>query len=196
MTALDLMPVSTYCLLMSGTPGPNNLMLTSSGAHFGYRSTLPQILGIVVGVAVQTALVCLGLGAVFTAYPLVQQALRVAGALYLVFLAVKLSRASVGEARAAPTPSFAQGALFQVVNPKSWVKAITMASLFMPPGLSPWAGALVLAAVGAVIALPSLSVWTLFGVAIRRWLSHPWAQRAFNLVMAASLLALAVSFLR
>ena len=72
----ELLPFATYCLLMSGTPGPNNMMLVANGAHYGYRRTLPAILGTNTGVAVLTFAMCLGLGAVFTAFPLLHEALK------------------------------------------------------------------------------------------------------------------------
>lgn len=191
----DLLPLMTYCFVMSSTPGPNNVMLATSGALFGYRRALPQIFGTNSGVAVQTFITCLGLGSLFVAFPVLHQILRVTGALYLVFLAWKLSASSLGEARETKPLSFAQAALFQAVNPKSWVKSITLASVFMPVGLSAPVGALLVAIVGLVIGFPTASMWALFGVAIRRLLTDPLKRRIFNLSMGAMLVALAVSFL-
>ncbi len=161
----DLLPLMTYCFVMSSTPGPNNVMLASSGAMFGYRRALPQIFGQNSGVAVQTFVTCLGLGSLFVAFPVLHQVLRITGA------------------------------LFQAVNPKSWVKSITLASVFMPVGLSARAGALRVV-VGLLIGFPSASMWALFGVAIRRLLTDPFKRRIFNLSMGAMLLVLAASFLR
>jgi threonine/homoserine/homoserine lactone efflux protein len=191
----DLLPLMTYCFVMSSTPGPNNVMLATSGAMFGYRRALPQIFGTNSGVAVQTFITCLGLGSLFVAFPVLHQILRVVGALYLVFLAWKLSASSLGDAGETKPLSFTQAALFQAVNPKSWVKAITLASVFMPVGLSAPVGALLVAVVGLVIGFPSASMWALFGVAIRRLLTDPFKRRVFNLSMGAMLVVLAVSFL-
>ena len=192
----DLLPVISYCLVMTTTPGPNNVMLASSGAQFGFRSALPQILGQNSGVAVQTYATCLGLGSLFVAYPVLHQVLRVAGALYLVVLAWKLSSSALGQARTSQPLSFTQAALFQAINPKTWVKSITLATVFMPVGLSAPMGALLVTLIGLLIGLPSASMWALFGVAIRRLLTDPRKQRIFNLSMGAVLLVLAVSFLR
>lgn len=191
----DLLPLMTYCFVMSSTPGPNNVMLATSGAMFGYRRALPQIFGTNSGVAVQTYITCVGLGSLFVAFPILHQILRVTGAVYLVFLAWKLSAISLGDAREAQPLSFTQAALFQAVNPKSWVKAITLASVFMPVGLSAPVGALLVAVVGLIIGFPSASMWALFGVAIRRLLTDPLKRRIFNLSMGAMLVVLAVSFL-
>ncbi|WP_437971110.1 LysE family translocator [Sorangium sp. So ce260] len=193
----DLLPLATYCFVMSSTPGPNNMMLTASGANFGYRRSLPHVLGISAGGAVQTFVSCLGMGALFTAYPVLHGALRVAGALYLLVLAWKLTGGAAIKGAEVPRPlSFAQGALFQAVNPKSWVKAITLASVFMPADMGVASGALLVSAVGLVIVFPCISAWALFGVAIRRFLTDPRRQRLFNGIMAGALAVLALLLLR
>lgn len=186
----------TYCFVMSSTPGPNNVMLTASGANFGYRGALPQIMGINVGGFIQTFITCLGLGVLLAGHPTAQMLLRVAGALYLIYLATRLAGASVGPARAPLPVTFWQGALFQAINPKSWVKAITLASVFMPAGMGAVQGALVVSVIGLAIGFPCISMWALFGVAIRRLLADPRKQRAFNWLMAGTLVVLALSFLR
>lgn len=192
----ELLPLISYCFVMSSTPGPNNVMLASSGANFGYRRALPQILGINGGVAVQTYLTCLGLGQVFNAFPVLHQLLRIVGALYLLWLAWQISGAAVSAAHEAKPLSAWQAALFQAVNPKTWVKAITLATVFMPTGLSTPIAALVVTLVGMLVGFPSSSMWALFGVAIRRVLTDPAKQRIFNLCMGAMLVVLAISLLR
>lgn len=192
----ELLPLLSYCVLMSSTPGPNNMMLVTSGAHHGYRRTLPAILGINAGGAVQTFVTCMGLGALFVAWPALHATLRVAGTLYLLVLAWKLVGSPVVQGRPAERLGFAQAALFQAVNPKSWVKAITVASVFMPTQLSVPAGALLVSVIGAVVGFPCISMWALFGVGIGRFLSSPARRRAFNVIMAASLAVLAFLLLR
>ena len=192
----ELLPLLSYCALMSSTPGPNNMMLVTSGAHQGYRRTLPAILGINAGGAVQTFVACMGLGALFVAWPALHALLRVAGTLYLLVLAWRLVGSPAIEGRPAESLGFAQAALFQAVNPKSWVKAITVASVFMPAQLSLPAGALLVSVIGAVVGFPCISMWALFGVGIGRFLSSPARRRIFNVIMAASLALLALLLLR
>jgi threonine/homoserine/homoserine lactone efflux protein len=194
----ELLPLLTYAFLMSSTPGPNNLMLTASGANFGYRRTLPHIAGIGVGHGLQIWLTCLGLGALFTAYPQLHTTLRVVGALTLVYLAWKLAGSRIAErSDAAAKPlSFTQAAAFQAVNPKSWIKAVTVASVFMPAGWSAASGALLVATINVAITLPCVSMWALFGVGLRRFLTDPLRRRVFNAIMAASLVLLALLMLR
>lgn len=192
----ELLPLMSYCFVMSVTPGPNNVMLATTGANFGYRGALPVILGIQVGIFVQTMLMCVGLGSVLIAYPMTQQLLRIAGALYLMFLAWKLAAASVAGSSAPRAVSFAQAVLFQALNPKSWLKAVTMASVFMPSQSNILASALLLSVIGTVVGMPCNTMWALFGVSIRNVLKAPRNQRIFNLVMGAILLLLSVMFLR
>lgn len=192
----ELLPLMSYCLLMSVTPGPNNLMLTSVGANHGYRASLAPILGINLGVFSQTFLACLGLAGLFQLYPLAQQLLRIVGVLYLLYLAWQLGGSTALDGRPAPPLRFWQAVAFQAVNPKSWIKAVTLGSVFMPAGLSPLAGALLVGLIGWVIGFPCNSLWALFGVAIRGFLGDARRRRAFNALMALSLAVLALSLLR
>lgn len=192
----DLLPLISYCFVMSATPGPNNVMLATTGANFGGRGALPVVLGIQAGMFVQTMLMCVGLGTVFVTYPLAHQVLRIAGSLYLIFLAWKLSGASMSAAQAPKAVSFLQATVFQALNPKSWVKAVTVASVFMPAGHNTVADALLVSAIGTAVGAPCNAMWALFGVSIRHLLKDPRKQRIFNLTMGAILLVLAVMFLR
>lgn len=192
----ELLPLASYCFVMSATPGPNNLMLAVTGANFGGRGALPVILGIQAGLFAQTLLACIGLGSVFAAYPLAQQVLRVAGSLYLIYLAWKLSGASMDGVRESNAVSFTQAVVFQALNPKSWLKSVTIASVFMPAEGNAIAYGLLASAIGTVVGTPCSVMWALFGMSIRRLLNDPRNQRAFNLSMGASLLVLALMFLR
>lgn len=191
----ELLPLATYSLVMSSTPGPNNLLLTTSGANFGYRRTLPHILGIGAGHGVQVWLTCLGLGALFARYPLLHTGLQAAGAAYLVWLAWKLTGSAIGRAELPQPVGFWQAAGFQFVNPKNWVKSVTVASVFLPPGLGTGTAALVATDITVTINFPCVSMWALFGVVIRRVLTDPRRQRIFNVIMAATLVALALLLL-
>lgn len=192
----EMLPLLSYCALMSGTPGPNNMMLVASGAHHGYRRTLPAILGMVSGVATLTFAACLGLGALFIAWPALHVALKLAGTLYLLVLAWRLAGSPVAQDRPPEELGFAQAALFQTVNPKSWVRAVTVASVFMPTQLGLVSGGLLVSLLGAAVGFPCVSMWALFGTGIGRFLSNPARRRAFNVIMAASLVVLALMLLR
>ena len=96
---IDPLPFVTYTFVMSITPGPNNVMLTASGANFGFRRTVPHILGIGVGFVVQLLAVCAGLSALFARWPALQSALGWVGAAYLLYLGWRMLGRSDTEAR-------------------------------------------------------------------------------------------------
>jgi threonine/homoserine/homoserine lactone efflux protein len=177
---------------MSITPGPNNVMLTASGATFGFRRTVPHMLGITFGFSVVLLAVCAGLDAIFTRWPNLQTVLRWAGAAYLVYLGWKLLRA--GEASAKDQThkplTFLEGAAFQFLNPKAWVMTLTAAAMFLPRDLGFLTGCAYMVAVMAIINLPCITVWALFGSSLRGFLAKPSGRVVFNAAMA---LALAVT---
>jgi threonine/homoserine/homoserine lactone efflux protein len=135
---VDPLPFVTYTFVMSITPGPNNVMLTASGANFGFRRTVPHILGIGCGFIVQLLAVCAGLAALFTRWPALQSALAWVGAAYLLYLGWQMLGHGQAESREAHHPvTFLQAALFQFLNPKAWVMTVTAATLFLPHELGP-----------------------------------------------------------
>src|SRR6185312_10694880 len=124
---VDPLPFATYSFVMSITPGPNNVMLTASGATFGFRRTIPHILGISVGFGAELLAVCAGLGAIFNHWPYLQTVLRWVGAAYLIYLGIKmLGGSGAANSRSSSRPvTFFEAALFQFLNPKAWVMTIT-----------------------------------------------------------------------
>lgn len=190
---LDPMPFATYSFVMSITPGPNNVMLTASGASFGFRRTLPHLFGISAGCATQLLAVCAGLGALFHRWPMLQTVLQWAGAAYLLFLGWKLlASREIRAGHAAQPVSFLQAAAFQFVNPKAWVMSLTAVSLFLPPDLGIVAACVYLITMMVLVNLPCITVWALFGSSLRGLLSKPKWRVAFNGVMAVALVATGV----
>jgi threonine/homoserine/homoserine lactone efflux protein len=189
----DPLPFATYSFVMSITPGPNNVMLTASGANFGFRRTLPHMLGISAGCAVQLVAVCAGLGALFTKWPVLQTVLQWAGAAYLLWLGWKLIRSGeVAAGKAAEPITFMQAAAFQFVNPKAWVMSLSAVALFLPAGLGVVAAASYLISMMVTINLPCIAVWALFGSSLRSVLTRKAARLAFNISMAVALVATGV----
>ncbi|MGH6855663.1 MAG: LysE family translocator [Aestuariivirga sp.] len=179
-----------FAFVTSVTPGPNNLMLLASGVNFGFKRTIPHMAGIGIGFTVMVIAVGLGLGKLFEAYPAIYTALRVAGGLYMLWLAWKIANSGpVGEGRSAGTPlSFVQAALFQWVNPKAWVMAVTANATYTLPDNYLWSVLLVGLVFGAVN-LPSVSTWALFGTGLKHVLNNPRVLRVFNITMAVLLVA-------
>lgn len=179
---------SGFVLVSSITPGPNNTMVLASGVNFGFVRTIPHLLGISSGFALMIALIGLGLGSLFTALPWTWPLLRVAATVYLVYLAWKLATAGgVQDRQVAKPMGFLQAAAFQWVNPKAWVMAVGACSAYvLHPNL--WLNVLLLAGLSAIINLPSVAVWAVFGASLRRWLARPRVLRVFNVTMALLLL--------
>jgi threonine/homoserine/homoserine lactone efflux protein len=176
-----------FALSMSATPGPNNAMVTASGASWGLRRTVPHLLGISFGFPAMLVAVALGAGGVLRARPWLEEALRWVGAAYLLWLAWRIAAAEPGVdgAPASGHPlSFWGAALFQWVNPKAWIIALSAVATFT----AGWVEAAVLAAIFVAVTLPVTAGWTLVGVGAARVLRSRRALRGFNLLMAALLL--------
>jgi threonine/homoserine/homoserine lactone efflux protein len=194
---LHPLPFLTYTFVMSITPGPNNVMLTASGASFGLRRTLPHLLGICCGFVVQLLAVCAGLGALFDRWPALQSALAWLGAAYLLYLGWHLLRRrdTAGAAGARPV-TFVAAALFQFLNPKAWVMTLTAATLFLPRELAFLTRNAYMAGIMEGIGVPCMMVWALFGSSLRRFLEAPRGRHAFNVAMALALAVTAVMMVR
>ena len=189
MTNDILIALATFAFVSSITPGPNNLMLMASGANFGFRRTIPHMLGIGVGFVAMVVLVGAGLAQIFVAYPGSHTILKWVSVIYLVYLAWKIATTAPAQTGAAAgTPmTFLQAAAFQWVNPKAWTMALTAVTVYSP-GTGIWAILLVALIFGA-INLPAVSSWTLMGQGMARLLTNRARLRAFNWAMAALLIA-------
>ena len=176
-----------FAVASSITPGPNNLMLMASGANFGYRRSIPHMLGISLGHMLMIVLVGLGLIGLFELFPVLDMVMKVLSVAYLLFLAWKTANAAPpAEGAAAGTPlTFLQAAAFQWVNPKAWFMALTAITVYSPDRTLP--GVVRVAAIFSASNFPSINVWTLMGVQLRRWLTSRTRLRNFNWTMAACL---------
>lgn len=176
----------SFAFVTSTTPGPNNLVLIASGVNFGFRRTLPHMLGISLGHGVMVFLLGLGLSGVFQAVPVSKLALKVVSVAYMLWLAWRIAHAAApgeGKARAHPM-TFLQAAAFQWVNPKAWAMALGAISTYGQGGI---ATVLVVCAVFACVNLPSVSVWAFAGEKLRAVLSDPRRLVPFNWTMAVLL---------
>jgi threonine/homoserine/homoserine lactone efflux protein len=180
-----------FAIVMFITPGPNNIMVLSSGLTYGFRRSVPHILGITIGFAFMIAAVGIGFGTVFIAYPVLQTVLKYAGAAYLVYLAIAIAMSGppkAGEAHIRKPMTFLGAAMFQWVNVKGWVMVIGTITAYAAIARFPWNIA-IQAGLALGLGVISTSIWTLFGSALRPVLSSERAVRAFNIVMALLLLA-------
>ncbi|HBN88032.1 MULTISPECIES: LysE family translocator [Rheinheimera] len=168
------------------TPGPNNVMIMSSGMNYGIRASLPHLAGICLGFPLMVLLVGLGFGVVFERYPNLHQLIKVLGIAYLIWLAWHIAVAepkSIAQGKSKPF-SFIQAALFQWVNGKAWVMASGAVAAFTSVGGIYWIEVSVISAAFLLVAFPCVGLWLVCGSALRKILTQPLFQRIFNITMA------------
>ena len=180
-----------FMVVMYFTPGPNNIMLLASGLTYGFRRTIPHILGIVLGFAFMVGAVGLGLGTVFLAYPILQTILKYSGAAYLIYLAVVIAMSGPtkpGEKDGRGPMTFWGAAMFQWINAKGWVIVIGTITAYAAIAQFPLNIA-IQTLISLLVGTVSTVVWALFGTALRPVLTSERLVRAFNILMAILLLA-------
>ncbi len=177
-----------FILVSTVTPGPNNFMLFASGLNFGYRATLPHVFGIASGFAFLLLSVGLGLGQLLEVFPAAFTAIKVFGALYMLYLAWRIANSGplkVGKGKDRPMKYF-EAALFQWVNPKAWVIATVLASTYTSKD-NYYLSLGIIVAICAIANIPTISTWAVFGTAMKQVLSDPKKLRIFNIAMAVAL---------
>jgi len=178
----------SYYFVMFATPGPNNAMLTASGIKFGFRKTLPHLVGIPFGHVIQITLVCFGLGSLFQRYPLIQFYLKWLCFVYLLYLGWKIIGSFSNNEKEAGRPlKFYEAALFQFVNPKGVFAAITSISIFVELGSNYLFHSLVVIGVSFCVAITSITSWCLLGKFLRRFSENKKFIQMFNYAMSFSL---------
>lgn len=192
--SLELMlSLIVFATVSSITPGPNNLMIMSSGLNYGFRRSLPHLLGISIGFGLMVLLIGLGAQSLFERYPFLHALMKYVGATYLCWLALKIATAPTAEVNGTTKTlgkpfSFLQAAAFQWVNPKAWVMAVTALTAYLPHPSS-MADVAALSVVFMLVNFPCVGAWAGFGVGLRRILSQPGRMRTFNWATALLLLA-------
>ena len=187
MTYEMILPLMMFALVSSITPGPNNLMLLASGANFGFRRSVPHMLGISLGFALMALLVGIGLAQVFELYPVLKLVLKVLAVVYMLYLAWKIANAAAPTAmdEAGKPFTFLQAAAFQWVNPKAWAMALTAVTVYAPN--QEFVVIVVVAGVFSAVNLPSVTFWAVLGQQTQRILTNHRRLQVFNISMAALL---------
>ena len=180
-----------FAAVMYFTPGPNNIMLLSSGLNYGFRRTLPHMAGVVIGFAFMVGAVGLGFGTIFIAYPVLQTILKYAGAAYLIYLAAAIAMSEPvppGQDNRRGPMTFWGAAMFQWVNVKGWVMVISTITAYAGIASFPWNIAIQVA-LSLLLGVAATATWVQSGSSLRSFMTSPKAVRAFNIVMAVLLLA-------
>lgn len=178
----------SYIIVMSITPGPNNLMLATSGVNFGLKRTLPHLIGICLGCGVLCLCITFSLSTIMTHISAIRLPLAIFGCLYLLWLSWKiwLSGSPVGREHA--TPMTLVGAmLFQWVNPKAWLMLVNAAILFTAKDGNIANSAMLLSVAFTTVGFPCVYVWAWMGDKLQETLQVGWRLRVFNGLMAGSL---------
>lgn len=188
----DLIPIISFGLAGGMTPGPNNTLLMISGANFGFRATIPHLLGILAGFPAMMFLTGIGLGRVFSSYPVLHTILKYACLGWILFMAWQIIRVGKPDAegkRSARPMTFFAAAAFQWVNPKAWIMAVGAMAIFVPLGGDTFAAVFKVTLGFFIAAVPSCLTWCIFGLAIARFLNSQKRIRWFNAIMAVLLVA-------
>ena len=183
----------SYYFVMFATPGPNNAMLTASGIKFGFKRTLPHLIGIPFGHVIQITLVCLGLGSLFKKYPLIQFYLKWFCFFYLLYLGWKILGSFSNNDKETGRPlRFYEAALFQFINPKAWVVALTAATAFFPSDESFIVATAFVAITAPFICFPSICIWAIFGSSIKSIIRNSKIKKYVEYLLAVLLVVTAV----
>ena len=183
----------SYYFVMFATPGPNNAMLTASGIKFGFKKTLPHLFGIPSGHVIQITLVCFGLGAVFQKYPSIQFYLKWICFFYLLYLGWKiLGSLSSNDKNTGRPLKFYEAALFQFINPKAWVVAITAATAFFPNEENFIVATLFVTITAPFVCFPSICIWAAFGASIKTIIKKSEIKKIIEYLLAVLLVFTAI----
>jgi threonine/homoserine/homoserine lactone efflux protein len=182
----QLVALLGFSFVSSFTPGPNNILLWASGATFGFRRTLPHVVGTALGIGVMAIVSGAGIAALVSSVPQVGVGMRLAGSVYLVWLAWRIVRSGALKQGSVARPLGVGGAMaFQVLNPKAWIFALGAMTTFRPEALPVMTGTVVVALVMMSMIIPAASVWAGAGDAMSRWLSGERTRRAVSVVLGA-----------
>ncbi len=173
------------------TPGPNNVMIMTSGVNYGVRRSLPHFLGICLGFPVMVILVGMGIGTVFERFPVVHEVIKLAGIVYLLYLSWRIATSSPvsldgGEGKPL---TFWQAVLFQWVNPKAWVMVTGAVAAFTSVSQGIYVQVLLITSAFSLAVFPCVAMWMTFGLGLKRLLKAPSHQRIFNISMAVLLVS-------
>jgi len=188
-----LISISSFALAGVLTPGPNNIMLLSSGLTFGYKNTIPHMLGVMLGFSIMVILVGLGIGAIFETFPIIFTILKVIGITYLFWMAWHIanskSELKTKNNQNAKPFTFIQAASFQWVNPKAWFMAITATVSFVTNPEYGFIQVIIIACIFMLAGFLSTNTWTLGGVYLKKLIKNPLHVRIFNITMAVLIVA-------
>ena len=190
----SLLPILSYILISSFTPGPSNISSASMAVLHGYKNTLRYQAGLAVGVFLLMLLSGLLSTTLAKTFPSFEPIMRYAGAIYILYLAFGILKASYTFADKEIQPlGFVHGLVLQIVNPKLIVYAFTLFSAFLATTIKNFSGLLLVVLFLTLVAFCAASTWALFGTAIKSYLRNPGLTRVINILLSLSLVYTAIS---
>jgi cysteine/O-acetylserine efflux protein len=185
-----------FVIVTTFTPGPNNISSSSLGVIYGYRKTIPYILGVTTGFFLTMFVTGLISRTLYAIIPSIEGAMRVVGAVYIMWLAYKTLQLTYDiESENSQALGFGSGLLLQLFNIKVWLYGLTLYSTFLASITGNIFLLLISAVLLASVAFVSTSSWALFGSATKQFLHHPRYQRALNIGLALLLVYNAIELL-
>ena len=176
------------------TPGPNNTVASYSGFNFGIKRTIPLILGVGLGYTTLVTLINFALISTFKQFPIIQEVIRILGTFFLIYLAYKIAASNTSQDEIKKNPvSFFDTFIFQFVNPKGVMAALTLISKFVSESNYLMTSIMVII-VCSVTAFLSITTWTFLGKFLRKFATNNSFIKRFNYAMSFLILACIIGF--
>ena len=191
----ELISLSLFMFATSCSPGPNNIVASYSGFNFGVLKTIPHMLGVIFGFTTLVSVTNFGLINIFQKFPIIQEILKYAGSIFLIYLAYKISFSKNSSENSAKNPvKFIETFFFQFINPKSVIVSVIMVSTYVHNGKNFLIYSFWVIGVAFLFAVISIIFWTLLGKFLRRFASNEKFIKRFNYVMSFLLLTCIATF--
>ena len=191
----ELISLSLFMFVTSCSPGPNNIVASYSGFNFGVLKTIPHMFGVIFGFTTLVTLTNFGLINIFQKFPIIQEILKYAGSIFLIYLAYKISFSKTNSDNITRNPvKFIETFFFQFINPKSVIVSVIMVSTYVHNGKNFLIYSLWVIGVAFIFAAISITFWTLLGRFLRRFASNEKFIKRFNYVMSFLLLTCIATF--
>ena len=176
------------------TPGPNNAVASYSGFNFGIKKTIPLILGVESWLYTLVIIINFALISTFKQFPIIQEIIRILGTFFLIYLAYKIAASNTSQDEIKKNPvSFFDTFIFQFVNPKGVMAALTLISKFVSESNYLMTSIMVII-VCSVTAFLSITTWTFLGKFLRKFATNNSFIKRFNYAMSFLILACIIGF--
>jgi threonine/homoserine/homoserine lactone efflux protein len=190
----DLLLLLGISLSLGFTPGPNNAVASYSAFNFGFKKTIPLIMGVGLGYTTLVILINFVLISIFKTYPIIQEIIRILGTVFLVYLAYKIATSNTSNNEKKTNPvTFYDTFVFQFINPKGVMAATALISKFVDQDNYISTSVMVII-VCSLTAFSSITAWTLLGKFLRKFATNNSFIKRFNYVMSVLILVCIIGF--